>query len=295
MYGLDELRQALSEPYHILRELNRLYHSRCWSRSCNVGGTNVFDEDWDTLIILDACRYDIFAERADLPGQLEHRYSRGAATPEFVRGNFENRQLHDVVYVTGNSWYLKLRDEIDAEVHAVYNPDHRTPEPVTEQALDALADHPNKRLVVHYIPPHHPFVGPTADQHLPSYENQLDGLFERIKSGEIDVPGDVLRQAYTENLERVLPEVERLINTLDGRTVVTADHGELLGDRSSPIPMADYGHHEGLHVEELVKVPWHVSERGSRRETVADEPRENTAGPVTDDVDEQLRQLGYKV
>lgn len=37
----------------------------------------VMDEDWDNLLILDACRFDMFENRNILPGQLDYIYSKG--------------------------------------------------------------------------------------------------------------------------------------------------------------------------------------------------------------------------
>jgi hypothetical protein len=38
------------------------------------------DEDWDTLLILDACRYDLFAEEVPFGGRLESRISLGSSS-----------------------------------------------------------------------------------------------------------------------------------------------------------------------------------------------------------------------
>lgn len=293
MYGFSELAEAIRHPHYLYREFNRLYHTRFWSRPYNPDGVSVFEEDWDTLVILDACRYDIFAERVSLPGQLERRRSRGAATPEFIRANFDGRDLRDTVYVAHNNWFLKLRDELDTVVHAFYNEISESQQPLTERAIKAHKEHPNKRIIVHYLPPHHPFVGPTAAEHLPSYDDQSNDLFERIRTGEIDISDNLLRRTYAENLDRVVAEVEHLLEQIEGRTVVTSDHGELLGERCRPIPVREYGHHVGLYVPELVNIPWLVHESGERRVVTADEPIERQE--IEEDVvNQRLRDLGYK-
>jgi hypothetical protein len=111
MAGLRKLRLAVEDPDLAVRELYRAYHRRLYTRSRNADGIDVFEQDWDNLIVLDACRFDVFAAVADsLPGTLERRTSQAATTPEFVRANFGGRDLHDTVYVTQNTWYLKLRD-----------------------------------------------------------------------------------------------------------------------------------------------------------------------------------------
>ncbi len=294
MYGFSELAEAVRNPHYIYRELNQLYYTRFRSRSYNPNGVFIFEEDWDTLIILDACRYDIFAEQISLPGQLECRRSRGAATPEFISANFDGRDLRDTVYVAHNNWFLKLRDELDTVVHAFYHKVSESQQPLTEQAIEAHEEHPHKRVIVHYLPPHHPFVGPTADEHLPSYDDQSNDLFERIRTGKVDISDGTLRRAYAENLDRVVVEVKRLLEEIEGRTVVTSDHGELLGERCQPIPVKEYGHHVGLHVPELINVPWLIHESGERRVVTADEPVEQQE--IEEDiVNQRLRELGYKV
>lgn len=294
MFRYEDLKKAISDPFLILREVNRLYHCRLGWRSYNLNGIDVFEEDWDNLIILDACRYDTFASRADVPGELQKRTTRGGATPEFVRANFSDKSLYDTVYVTGNDWFLKLRDEINAEVHRVYNPDGSNLPEMTDKVLEVANEFPNKRLVAHYIPPHHPFVGETATNHFPDFEDQLDALFERIRRGELEITDELLKKAYVENLDRVIPEVNRLFEKLTGKIVVTADHGELLGERTGPLPIKDYGHHTRLYVDTLVEVPWLVYDTNERREIVSEEPGERR-DVDQDRVEERLRRLGYKV
>jgi hypothetical protein len=61
--------------------------------------------------------------------------------------------------------------------------------------------------------------------------------------------------AYKENLRHVLKNVEDLLEIINGKTVITSDHGNLIGDRLSPIPVRGYGHPSGLRAPELVKDP----------------------------------------
>lgn len=59
-------------------------------------------------------------------------------------------------------------------------------------------------------------------------------------------------KAYEKNLEQVLEHVEELSNILEGKTVVTADHGDLLGENGL------YGHPGNSNLKVLRKVPWDV-------------------------------------
>lgn len=279
-----------------------MYHRRLGTWPYNRRGHDIFEADWDTLILLDACRHDAFTAQTDaLKGRTEARTSRASSTSEFIRANFSGRTLHDVVYVSANPWYMKVRDEIGASVHAYYAV-HTAPETrphidqmhlTTETALQAARDHPRKRLLVHYAPPHHPLFGPTAETHLPSIEAQLEmGFYERIRRGELDVDHAILRRAYAETLATVLDEAGKLVEAFDGKTVISADHGEMLGERAWPIPVRYYGHIPGLYTAELVTVPWHVCPFDDRRRVTADPP---TSQSPNGDVDEQLRALGYRV
>jgi hypothetical protein len=277
--------------------LNRLYYSVRNPDGYNADGVDVFAEDWDNLLILDACRYDSFAEQSTLDGTLESRISRASATREWVHANFTDRQLHDVVYISANPNYRKVADEIGAAVHAyvdVWRDDTLVgeentvvpPETVTEHALDAAEKYPNKRLLVHYVQPHYPFIGPTGEEHFDPTET-LEAV-----STKHSLTDNRLDQAYRENLDIVLDEVERLLDALGGKTVVSADHGELLGERLSPLPLRAYGHPNGVYVDELVKVPWLVHTSGERKEPVAEAPTERDE--VDEDaLEEQLRNLGY--
>ena len=303
MYSFNDLIKGLRDPQKAAREINKLIHTRFGRFVFYHQGIKIFEEDWDNLIILDACRYDIFSELTDLSGSLEPRYSRGSATYNFIRANFTDKHLHDTVYVSANAWFLKLKDQINAEVHDFidlqYGKDdiewaHEelkavTPETVTKAALEAHQNYPNKRLIVHYLQPHHPFIGPTGRE---NFNQQSSSLIDVVK--ENDQPDKVLRTAYKENLKLVLPEVKKLLEHLPGKTVVTADHGEMLGDRHDYVPVRDYGHHKGIFNDATVKVPWLVHESGDRK-TIEEDPPVEVDSVEMESVNEQLRNLGYKV
>lgn len=283
-------------------ELNRLYHTKRSGPEYNRNGIDVFEEEWDNLIILDACRYDYFAESTNFDSPVERRVSRGSTSREFITGNFSNRALHDVVYVSGNRWFLELREFLNSEVHAYRDVERDFyvnrfdgtksdvgyvpyPETVLESAIEAAEEFPNKRLIIHLMQPHKPYLGPKSDQF--TYDG---GLRSTMAASSADT--ETLREAYRDTLEITLDHVKSALDSLDGRTVITADHGELLGERLRPIPVRWYGHKEGVYVPELVDVPWQVVKEGPRREITADPP---TQMPDVDEetVEDTLRALGY--
>jgi hypothetical protein len=283
--------------------LNFAYHRRSGMWNYNREGIDIHNQDWDNLIILDACRSDIFWEQFDKSGEGDSKVSRGSATSEFIRANFTDRDLRDTVYITGNGWYLRLEDELNTEMYSLYdigdNSDGKKIERTVDCTKEAIERHPNKRLLIHFIPPHHPFVGPLADDLLPSYADQMERpLFDRIRRGEVDISDNDLKEVYRENLDRVLPSVDELLEALPGKTVVTSDHGELLGERTSPVPIKYYGHIPGLYVDELVKVPWFTQTNGERKEIISEEPIESPIKEFSTEqqtIDERLRNLGYKL
>ena len=135
--------------------------------------------------------------------------------------------------------------------------------------------------------PHTPYLGESGERFDP-----------RIPLGELpkeyDVTETELRRAYRENLDLAMAEVERLLEQLPGKTVVTADHGELLGERLRPVPVRDFGHPDGVYLEPLVTVPWFVSESETRKTIRSDPPDANRPREGEDsELQEHLRDLGY--
>jgi hypothetical protein len=309
MYSLSAIADAIRNPRRGLRELNRLYHTRLRTRDFNPTAPNIFDEDWDNLLILDACRYDVFEETLtefSLPGRVDAGYSRGASTTEFLRANFDGRDLSDTVYVTGTTMLYRnsvLQNSVDHNLHAVVDVWEDaidvgewgiTPERMAKAAREAHEQYPNKRLIVHFIQPHIPFIGEFGEERFGHIEGSI---WQQQRRGQLDASREELWRAYRENLQCALPSVRELLERLPGRTVVTADHGQLIGERLWPIPFTDYGHPSGTYCDELVKVPWHVNENGDRKRITADQPDAEYDQKGDDELDdkaeEHLRQLGY--
>lgn len=295
-----ELRYRLKRPKLLAQGLNVLYYKFATSLRDGPTGVDVVEEEWDNLLILDACRYDEFErayrERDSLDGDLRCVRSRAPYTNEFLRRNFGSRRLHDTVYVTSSPHVHKSNrgevGEIDDDFHAirhVWRQDHH-PSTLTDAAIEAAETFPHKRLVFHYIPPHWPFFGPTGEELFGDCD--YPAPWEELTSGEESLPLDRLRVAYRENLDIALDHVERLLPELDGKTVITADHGQLLGDREFPVPVRGYGH-PGLRVPELVEVPW-LELPFDRRRRIRSEPPVETDETVDESrAVEALEDLGY--
>jgi arylsulfatase A-like enzyme len=304
MYSSAQLARAARNPRKIGRELNRLVHTRFGQLRMNPNGIDIFERDWDNLVILDACRYDFFKEYVDLPGELSATETKGPATYEFIRANFANRSLLDTVYVGANVWYLKLQDEINSEIHDFIDLQHGeddvefadrelnvvTPETVTKHAKKAAERYPNKRLIMHYLQPHHPFLGQRGRE---LFTKQSSSLIEVVADARPRASRADVREAYRENLALVEPAVAELISKMRGKTVVTSDHGEMLGERHDYFQIRDYGHHRGIFNRATVEVPWLVSEQGQRKEIEAEPAVERETREMAE-INERLRDLGYR-
>jgi hypothetical protein len=248
------------------------------------------DLEWDTLIILDACRYDTFEKHNPFDVAAKRVESNASHTAEFLERNF-NSNRHDTVYVTASPQLAGYESHFHDIVHVWerdWDEELRTvrPESVTEAALAAVQKYPDKKLVVHYMQPHYPFIGPTGRE-LGIHATFTGGLRERehlsiwelLSAGKVSV--DDVRTAYEENLELVL----------DGKTVVTSDHGNLFGERVSALPIPLYGHPPNMPAEGLIQVPLVELPFESRRNTATSAPRETAT--ESDDVESRLQDLGY--
>ncbi|MGN8214487.1 hypothetical protein [Halococcus salifodinae] len=271
------------------------------------GGIGVMDEEWDTLVVLDACRADLFETVADADAFDDYRRvtSRGSMTAEWVRRNFADESFGDTVYVSANPHVSLAAGDSFHELVEVwrtaFDEDEQTvlPEAVVDATLAAHERHPDKRLICHFMQPHYPFVG---------YERRFTGWHpDRIAGPERRSPDaedpwqaiergtadrDEVWAAYAENLELVLEHTADLAAELDGRTVLTTDHGNAIGERAWPLPLRLYGHPEGLRLPALVRVPWATID-GERR-TVVDEGTHSVSAAEGDDVERRLRALGYR-
>lgn len=297
MSCLDKIKRGLKHPEAIRRKLG-IVAVRPFTKPAERS-IRFLDRDWDNLIILDACRHDLFERRNpfDVPVDIVH--SNASQTREYIANNFADRDCRDVVYVTASPQFADF--DLDfAHVEHVWS-DHwdeelRTvlPESVTDAAIDVADRFDDKRLIVHYMQPHYPFIGRTgltlSDQatFVPNPENL--SIWEQLAAGMIDE--DIVRTAYEENLSVVLPEVERLVGNLCGKSVISSDHGNLFGRRVCWLPVKIYGHPAGIHHPELTAVPWVELPYESRREITSAEIPGRTVDSF-DSVEQRLEDLGY--
>lgn len=303
MYSVEQLSKGISNPRLAIREINSLYYTRFGQWEYNEAGVNFLEEDWDNLVLLDACRVDLLEECSSFDGAKQQtRISRGSDTFEFLWGNLHGNTYRDTVYVTASpvlhrrfednsirSIETEFHDQIDVWQNN-WADDAKTvmPEVVTDAALEAAEQYPNKRLLIHYLQPHAPFLGPTAEKHFTRDSLSADWSDRR------SLPNETLWTAYKETLERALPHVEQLVSALHGKTVVSADHGQLFGERGRPIPISLYGHPRHQYLDPLVRVPWYIPPFDDRKRIVAGDREESKSAVDQSVVKNRLTDLGYR-
>ena len=296
MYDTSQIIEAFRYPRRAVLELNRIYHRKVRGKS----GIKIMEEDWDSLIILDGCRYDIFEEISSIEGELGSVISSDSSTSGFLQHNFGDDHFPNTVYVSANPQVQ--RHEVGRRFHDCirlwetdWDDELNTVPPgsVTDAAIRAQEEYPKKRLIVHYIQPHYPFIGETGRKidhgsitgdGVINESREFSSIWEQLESGVVEE--DVVWSAYQENLELAIPEVERLLGELIGKSVVTSDHGNAFGESGV------YGHPGGKYIPELVEVPWLVVD-GDERPEVEPGSARTASREVEGQVADRLRDLGY--
>jgi len=267
-------------------------------------GTNVFDREWDVLVVLDACRADLLqsvAADVDFLEDVAAVRSVGSSSSEWLENTFlDHPETARTGMVTGNTWTDRY---LDADAFAALDEvwkyawdEERNTVPasaVTDRAISLARDRDPDRLVVHYMQPHHPFV--------PDPLSGDDGMARTGSHSNSENPWVLLRRgavttdrvwvAYEANLRYVLRSVETLLENVSGRVAITADHGNLFGEWGL------YGHPMETPVPAVLTVPWAETtgtDRGTREPTL--EPPEQL--PVsrvygTETARDRLGALGY--
>lgn len=117
----------------------------------------------------------------------------------------------------------------------------------------------------------------------------------RIKNGELS--DYKLRVAYEDNLHYVLQNVRKLVEFIDVPVVISADHGEHLGEYTYELPRY---HHPNQTHPILREVPWfvvderHLGKRKLASASVDEAIHKSDYETSEEDVEEQLKALGYK-
>ena len=225
--------------------------------------------EWDKLIVVDACTFNLFKSRNIIKGKLSKIKSPGSCTPEWLVETFKGKSFPDIVYISANLWAsnYKLNELLGSnpfyKVLEVWKNkwDHSLatvhPSEMNKEAIIAQKMYPTKRMNIHYIQPHFPFIGenPLHVEGVTSQNietNQVKNkytIWNALRDKKI-TPEEAYR-AYESNFDLVIKYVLALIPHLKGKVCITSDHGNLFGKYG-----VFYGHPKALYHPELIEVPW---------------------------------------
>jgi len=273
-----------------------------------MAGDPVYDEEWDLLVILDACRTDLWADVAaerNRFGPAETRTSVGGTSTEWLAETTDDAgdALRETAYVTGNPYSASYVDSgefalIDEVWRYAWDDDAGTipARPITDRAIRAGRESGDRfeRTIVHYMQPHFPCVpeveGTTAGSEgiaLDRFGEEPISVWEELRFGQRD-PEEVWR-AYRANLAYILDDLELLLENVDAeRVAVTADHGNAVGEYWL------YGHVGGVAHPGIREVPWYETTASDQR--THDPATYETVGHGAEGdaaVAERLQALGY--
>ncbi|WP_137684058.1 hypothetical protein [Haloarcula mannanilytica] len=261
-------------------------------------GITPYEREWDILIVLDACRYDLFTENAprhqiyDRFLDIEPIYSCASTSLEWMKKSFSNniKQTQNTFYITANGFVNELDSTHFFDVENVYeygiDPDFNIvpPEPVTNAALYHYRNSSASKYIIHYAPPHAPFL------HCPGKYDSINGnsqnVWDGLRKNKYCV-NDVWED-YGQNLLNVLDHVEILLDNMSGKIAITSDHGNAIGE------WGIYGHPGYVPIPDIKRVPW-IETEGLDLNTYDTNPEDIRSDKELDDqeVEEHLQDLGY--
>ena len=298
---LEQIRKAVADPALAANVLNVRARETVGAKLNKYRGQRVLEADWDTLILLDGCRYDIFEQTVPFEGDLQSFRSAGSASYEYFLNKYDGGRYPDVAYISANTWFHKIQAEFADIVPArelLWDDELTTVSPydLTEYVLDHQSEYADKRLVVHYMQPHMPFLTRqngslqkhpvSSNEGIYKFSDDPDpdttAWWDRLERGQMD--RDVIWSAYRETLEIAFDAIEPLLE-LPGRSVVSADHGNAFGDGGI------YGHPNHRAHESLVRVPWFIVENGRKEITPATRLTSTRELSAVDE--DKLKALGY--
>lgn len=178
---------------------------------------DVINERWDYLIVLDACRFDFFAEtyRDYLDGVLMMKKSLGTSTNEWRDKCFPG-YYDDIIYISANpqicdksAVYGYTAGEHFGTVHELWK-DHWDrelgtvrPEVVTRLASEIIRATPGKRFIIHYLQPHAPYLS-LADRTRGYLDGDVNSVRRLIGTEAGQGPGRVRKKLF-QILRKALP------------------------------------------------------------------------------------------
>lgn len=228
---------------------------------------SIFQEDWKNMIILDACRYDFFKKAIDINGKLKKIFSVATHTKIFCLKTFTKEKYDDIVCISTNPYVDR---EVGDKFHAII-PVWKTawsdkyftvlPKDVIPFVLNATIKYPNKKLLIWFVQPHYPYL--YYKRYSSPYGMIMGGrstnFFKEFKLFSwAHLSKKELKRRYMKNLVIVLEVCKKLLKILHGKTIISSDHAECLGDYFPFTPIKIYGHYIDIKTPKMYVVPYFI-------------------------------------
>jgi hypothetical protein len=329
--SVENIKKAVKNPIRLLDEVIIGYSCRIplsIINSRHTIGTNIFDNEWDVLIILDTCRVDALQElqpEYDFITNVKSTYSVGGSTNEWTARTFDQPHIDEInktTYIAGQGNpinILEKKKQYDSNRRLEYQALRFMPT-VDGDELNKIeyvftykrwnGDGPDN--ITQKTPPryvtdraittareedHERLLLHYLQPHSPWVANALkqDRELKKYEDnwwGYLAETGDKEKvwETYLDDLRYVLDDIELLLENIDAETVaITADHGEAFGEYGI------MGHKIGSLHPKVRKVPWVVTS-GEDTQSYAPSTEEPNEEKISDEeLDRQLEALGYKV
>lgn len=191
--------------------------------------------DWSDIILFDGGRYDIFAELIHLyfDGEITQVWNGDVAWTHDWFSRMFRKKYPDVCYYSPSIWEviknkpkLKYPKSFGRVVGGLSIPFDNVffEENSRRTNKKIIDDFWFNRRVIHYWQPHPPFPGMPFTQG----KSKSSKCYSLMKEGKLTTVD--LTEAYIENCLFALKAAKELIPHLGDKVIITADHGECLGD-----------------------------------------------------------------
>lgn len=208
----------------------------------------IHNTDWQTLIILDAARYDYFKKLNKFKGKLIKARSRAPHTYRWLEETFPDK--YNWTYFSAHPYInsIPMRKSWNARDHFksivsiwayAWNDELGTVHPHSVGRMLELVDY--EKAVIHYIQPHGPWIGKTRwavpwtlEQH------EKHGVMADYVAQVVKPEPKMMRKYYRDNLKLVLYSIDKFRDNFKGQVIITADHGEMLGEKGLYLHKENY-------------------------------------------------------
>jgi hypothetical protein len=265
--------QILSDEYEFLTDVERMV---------SRGGTSpewiahTFDSEYKNelkqtaYITANPHAKTVLEDRQQLP-------SHSAAARRFYRyGSWDPVEISSLALYDPVVSYHSDLEILDVDFVGDVTP----PQYITDRAIAVGREQSPKRMILHYMQPHYPWVSRAIEQ-----DRDIEEWEERPERSKTYGRNKVFN-AYLDDLRFVLDEIQVLLDNVDAETVaISSDHGDAFGE------WGIYGHGPGRFHPQVRYVPWAITSASDNNEydPQIDPPRETNSSMVS-----QLEALGYR-